>query len=328
MFPDSLSYGPSVAVRIPEYRLKAGAFYRFSLRQRLGVQALVGAQAPLVDNLFIAPNYRNETVSAWNPVQTASVELIYQWNSPAFTLDVTGYATSFRNDSQVSNFYDDVTSEYLNFVMTDIRKFHGGIEIGAQWNISARFSLLAALSENIYCYANNPSVALYRDSDGALIAGDEPAFLKGLHLSGTPQEAAMLLLSYRSRSGWRFEGSAKRTARNYVTLNPARRMNRALDGAASDEVRQQMMAQERLDDAFLLGLSVSKTFRLPGGDRIALWINLDNLTDNRSVRYSGYEQWRLSTRSAYGGERTLSPFPSKYYYAYGANVYAMITYSF
>jgi hypothetical protein len=256
------------------------------------------------------------------------VELLYQWNSPVFTLDVTGYATSFRDDSQVSNFYDDVTGEYLNFVMTDIRKFHGGVEIGAQWNISARFSLLAALSENVYRYANDPSVNLYRDSDGALIGRDHPAFLKGLHLSGTPQAAAMLLLSYRSRSGWRLEGSAKHTARNYVTLNPARRMSRALSRAASNEVWQEMMAQERLDDAFLLGLSVSKTFYLPGGDRIGLWINLDNLTDNRSVRYSGYEQWRLSAGSTYGGERTLSPFPSKYYYAYGANVYAMITYSF
>ncbi|MDR0954984.1 MAG: hypothetical protein LBM20_06360 [Rikenellaceae bacterium] len=327
MFPDSLSYGPSVAVRIPEYRLKAGAFYRFSLRQRLGVQALVGAQAPLVDNLFLAPNYRNETIGAWNPVQTTSVELLYQWNSPVFTLDVTTYATSFRDDSQVNNFYDDVTGQYLNFVMTDIAKFHGGVEIGAQWNISARFSLLAALSENVYRYANDPSVALYCDSDGKLIVSDEPAFLKGLHLSGTPQGAAMLLLSYRSRSGWRLEGSAKRTARNYVTLNPARRMSRALSRAASNEVWQEMMAQERLDDAFLLGLSVSKTFYLPGGDRIALWINLDNLTDDRSVRYSGYEQWRLSARSSYG-ERTLSSFPSKYYYAYGANFYAMITYSF
>lgn len=327
LFPGDLSLGLSEKVRFPEYTVKAGAFYHLSLRHRIGVQGMVGAKAPLVKNIFVAPDYRNETLGEWNTVRITSGEIVYQWNSPELKVDVAGYATLFRDDSESRNYYDDVSGEYLNFAMTGIDKLHAGAEIGAEWNVTAHFSVLGVLSLNAYKYVNDPSVTLYRDSDGEVVAAGETAYLDGLRLAGTPQTAAMLQLAYRTRSAWRFELSAKQTAHNYVSVNPVRRMNRALDLAGSAEAAAGMTEQERLDDAFLLGLSVSKTFRLPNGHRIGLWINADNLLDNRSIRYSGYEQWRFSGHTA-NGARTLAPFPSKYYYAYGANFYAQISYSF
>ena len=326
LFPGNLSFGLSEKIEFQEYMAKAGAFRNLSLRQRLGVQAMIGEQAPLVKNLFIAPQFRNAALDP-QPVRIAAGEVVYRWNSPELMVEITGYLTVFHNDSEIRGYYDDLAGEYLDFVMTDIDKRHGGLELGAEWNVTPNFSLLGALSLNAYKYANDPSAILLRDSDGAVLLSGEPVFLKGLRLSGTPQAAALLQFNYRTRDYWRFELSARQTAHNYVSISPMRRMNRMLDAAGSSEAAQGMLAQERLDDAFLLGLAVSKTFRLRGGNRIGLWIHADNLTDNRSIRYSGFEQGRFS-KAGYAPNQTLVPFPSKYYYAYGFNVYAQISYQF
>ena len=327
LFPGNLSYGKSKKIDFSEYTLKAGAFYHFSLRHRIGIQTVVGEQVPLIKNLFVSPSYRNETLSRSKTVKVMGAELLYQWVSPQFSLHLTGYLSRFSGESEIRNFYDDIEGEYMNLALIGMDKFHGGAELGAEWNVTPRLSLLGVFSMGIYRYDNDPLVTLYRDSDGEIMLSGATAYLSGYRLPGTPQTAGMLQLNYRTRSYWRFELSGKCTAHNYVSMNPVRRMNRSLDLAGSPEVRREMAVQERLDDAFLLSLSVSKTFRLRGGNRIGLWVNADNLLNDKTVRYSGYEQWRFS-RTSDGAGRTLQPFPSKYYYAYGANYYAMISYTF
>jgi len=327
LFPGNLSYGKSEKHHFQEYTLKAGAFYHFSLRHRIGVQAMAGTQAPLVKNLFVAPSYRNETIADAETVKIRGAELLYQWVSPQFSLNLTGYVTTFSGESEIRNFYDDIEGEYVNLAMSAMDKIHGGAEWEAEWNATPRLSFLGVLSVGVYKYDSDPQITLYRDSDGKVILSGATSFLSGYRLPGTPQTAGMLQVNYRTRSYWRFELSGKYTAHNYVSMNPVRRMNRALDRAGSPEIQREMAAQERLDDAFLLSLSVSKTFRLRNGNRIGLWVNMDNLLDDRSIRYSGYEQWRFR-RTSDGAGNTLRPFPSKYYYAYGANYYAMLSYTF
>ena len=327
LFPGNLSYGKSERIDFQEYTIKAGVFYHFSLRHRIGIQAAMADRAPLVKNLFVAPSYRNETLPGSETVKIRGAEVLYQWVSPLFSWHLTGYVTAFSGESEVRNFYDDIEGEYMNLALSGIDKIHGGVELGAEWNAMPRLSLLGAAAVGVYRYDNDPSVALYRDSDGRVMLSGATAYLSGYRLSGTPQAAGMLQLNYRTRSYWRFELSGKYTAHNYVSMNPVRRMERALALAGSPEIQREMAGQERLDDAFLLSLSVGKTFRMRNGDRIGLWANIDNLLNDRTVRYSGYEQWRFSRTDA-GAGRTLRPFPSKYYYAYGANYYAMLSYTF
>jgi hypothetical protein len=327
MFPGDLSYGPSEKVGFPQYRLKVGVFYHFSLRHRIGMQAVTGTQAPLIRNVFVAPSYRNETLPGRKPVGITGAEALYQWISPQFSMSLTGYYTRFSGENEIRNFYDDIDGRYMNLALTGIDKSHIGMEWGVEWNVTPRLSLSGVLSAGFFQYANDPRVTLYRDSDGEILLSDAVALLSGYRLSGTPQQAAMMMLNYRTRDSWRFEVSIRHAAHNYVSMNPLRRMSRALDLAGSPEARREMAAQERLDDAVLLSLSVGKTFRLPNGHRLGFWVHGDNLLDDRTIRYSGYEQWRFS-RTSDGAGRTLRPFPSKYYYAYGINYYAMVSYAF
>ncbi|MCD8186497.1 MAG: hypothetical protein LUD68_08665, partial [Rikenellaceae bacterium] len=271
MFPDYRSFGKSRKIEFSEYTLKAGFFYHFNFRHRIGIQAASATQAPLVRHLFVAPDYRNETISDPDLTAIRSAKLIYQRLSPVWTLDLSAYLTRFSGETEIRNFYDDIESEYMNLVLSGIGKIHGGLEVGMEWNLTPRLSVRGGWAGGIYQYATDPSVTLFRDSDGQVLLSGAPSFLKGYRLSGTPQTAGMLQINLRIRSYWHLEVTGKYTAHNYVAVNPVRRMTRALDLAGSPEIQREMAHQERLDDAFLLSLSVSRTFRLGNGNRIGLW---------------------------------------------------------
>lgn len=327
LFPGNLSYGKSGRKSFREYNFKAGLFRHLSFRHRVGVLCNFSGDAPLLRDLFVAPSFRNATVGGLGNIRTAGAEASYRWVMPYFQLDASVYLTTLTGGSQVRSYYDDIESEYLDLIMTGIDRIHGGVEVGVEWAVTPRFSFLAALSWNRSRYDSDPEITLLRDSDGKLLLEGARSYLTGFRLSGSPQTAAMLQLGYRFVNGWNIRGSVKYAGNNYVSVSPVRRMTRALDLAGSPEARREMAVQEKLDDAVSVGLIANRNFRIRNGHSIGLWANVENLLDDRSVRYSGYEQMRFSRTSAESG-RTLSAFPSKYYHAYGLNFYCMVSYTF
>jgi hypothetical protein len=328
LFPGALSYGAGRRFDFPEYTVKVEVFRSPRLRERIGLRGMVAAKAPTAAGLYVSPEYRHATIAGYGSEQILAAEAVYLWAGPQLRVDAAAYATLFRGGSEVRDFYDDLTGQYLNGVATGIDRLHTGLEAGLEWAATPRMSLSAVVSWGYYRYNSDPSVTLLRDRDGTEIAAGATAYAKNLQISGTPQTAALLLLSYRTRSYWRLEGALKYTGHNYVDAGLLRRMDRTLDRAASPQIRRAMLDQERLEDTVTAGVSLSKNFRLRGGHTLGLWLNADNLMDNRSIRTTGYEQNRFSRTVTDDELPLLTPFPSKYYYAYGANYYLLISYTF
>jgi hypothetical protein len=328
LFPGALSYGAGHRVDFPEYTLKAEAFHSPRLQERIGLRLIVGSKAPTATGLYVSPEYRHAVIPGYRSERIFAAEAVYGWNGPQLRADAALYATLLSDGSEVRDFYDDLSGQYLNGITTGIDRLHTGVEAGLEWAATSRLSLTGVVSWGVYRYASDPTVALIRDSDGMEILTGARAAAKNLRLSGTPQTAALLLLNYRTRSYWRIEGALKYTGANYVSGGLFRRMDRTLDAAASPDIRRAMLAQERLEEAMTAGASVSKNFRLPGGHTLGLWLNADNLFDNRSIRTTGYEQNRFSHTTDENDGTLLTPFPSKYYYAYGANYYVLLSYTF
>lgn len=342
MYPGNLSYGKSARHNFGEYAVKAAVSRYFTMRHRVGLQLLAEAVAPLAADLFVAPSYRNAVADeavgraqgmgsgsgkGVGTVRVLSAEVGYQFVMPHFRAGVSGYATRFSGGSDIRSYYDDIESDYLNLVMTSIDKIHAGIEASAEVSVSPKFSVSAVVTWNVYKYDSDPDVALLRDSDGEVLLRGAKSYMAGYRLSGTPQCAGMVQLRYRLPYWWQVSLSASYAGNNYVSMNPVRRMTRALDLSGSPEVRREMLAQEKLGDAVTVGATVSKNFRLGNGHVIGLWVQADNLLNDRSIRYGGYEQMRFTKSTAAAG-RTLVPFAPKYYYAYGANYYCMLSYTF
>lgn len=103
-----------------------------------------------------------------------------------------------------------------------------------------------------------------------------------------------------------------------------------------------MVEQESLVDKdpwhrFVIDLSVGKLIYLKNRQSLSINLSCTNITNNVYLKTGGYQQARLprSTRQMVTDEHnnsTITPniwkFPSKYYYAWGANFYLTLTYKF
>ena len=120
--------------------------------------------------------------------------------------------------------------------------------------------------------------------------------------------------------------SARYWGGRYVEPSYIRRTERFIDYAHSPEERSALLSQQRLDDALMLGVSVSKSLRLGGGCRLNISLGVDNILASKIV-YGGYEQNRVR-RSKSGYYTAITPLADKLRYAYGRTFQLRATLSF
>ncbi len=139
------------------------------------------------------------------------------------------------------------------------------------------------------------------------------------HVPSTPEIATALALNYRTRSYWFFELTGQFFAKSYLDMNPLYRTCTAVggaDGIATPEEIEYMTTQEEFDPAFLLNLSLGKSWYIHRKYNIGFSLNAQNILNNRGVRTGGYEQSRLITSM---NKDRYYKFDSKYFYMCGAN---------
>ncbi len=212
-------------------------------------------------------------------------------------------------------------------VMSGITRLDWGVEAGVRIELAERLVLLTVLSVGNNIYRGEPEVAVYEDASGRLLLGGDRARLDGFVHSATPQTTAAAALNYSTASQWGFTLEGMYAGRRYVTVNPLRRTDRFLYLASSPEERQACFRQERLPDAWVLNVGVTKGFTL-FGVRVFASLSVDNLLDRRDIVYGGYEQMRFDEYTAADGRNAYRPFPARYSYAYPRTFLASLTVSF
>ena len=138
------------------------------------------------------------------------------------------------------------------------------------------------------------------------------------YVPSTPQLAAALELAYNI-DYWFFELSGQYFANSYLDMNPLYRTDMVVagaDGITSPAEVEYMAAQEKFDPAFLLNLSIGKSWYIDRQYQIGFSLNAQNLLNNKTVKTGGYEQTRIIDSA--GKDRYLR-FDPKYFYMQGAN---------
>ena len=160
-----------------------------------------------------------------------------------------------------------------------------------------------------------------------------------------PQIATTVGVSYFNR-GWYANLNLNYAGLRYIEPSMTMRTERALRMAASPEHYNEMMAQERLGDAFTADISLSKSLYLKHlskriyttkaaprfedkhpHSRIVLRIGVRNLFGSKGVVYNGYESSRLQ-RYKLANEYTYNRQASRYLYAYPRTFYFSASFSF
>ena len=307
--------------------------------------------APNFNQAFVSARTRNTLVDGLTTTKTFSADLTYQYSGNGYNARLTGYYTTIKDQSDVMSFYDDSQQSFTNFAMTGIDQRHVGIELGVKLPLFVEgLSASGVLSWGEYVYTSTPhmvqtvdnSAQIIRDEDvpywqstpiykkvtmpDGSIAYDEDAdgnpIVTGQqkhYVPSTPQLAAELALNYRTRDYWFFEVNGQYFAHSWLDMNPLYRTSFACsggDGVETPAEVEYMTTQEEFSPAFLLNLSVGKSWYIHRKYNFGFSLEVKNLLNNRGVKTGGYEQTRLIKSE---GLDRYYRFDPKYFYMCGAN---------
>ena len=322
LFPEN-SFGLSDYIKFNDIAAKAGLTYKLNGHHYLQANIAYVEQAPTFQSIFISPRTRNSYVDDPKSEKILSTEASYLVRLPWLRGRITAFYSHVSDKMRAMNFYDDSRASFSNYMITGIATRHLGLEAGVEAKLSPTLTANAALALGQYQYANNPTYVQSIDNSNEVIDKDQ-IYWKGLNLSGTPQTAATVGLTYYSPWYANFGVNANYFGRNYVSMSPVPRTDR---GRSS--LDYSYILPERLQDGFTVDVFASYSWRLSYGTFLRFNLSVSNLLNNRRLPNGGYEQLRIRTlRGSDGTQQLYRPFDTKLSYVYGTTFFFNTTLQF
>ena len=325
------SYGKDEMHNFFDPSVKAGVTYAINGRNHIVANMAYMFQAPQFRDIYVSPRTR-QTVVGSNPKSERinAFDLSYLYRSPEFKLRLTGYYYTYQNLIWNRSFYcenvfqntttsaNSYTSEFINFIMTDINQKSLGVEMGAEWNVTPTVTLQAAAANGIHTYRNNPIFSVYDDNNTMAYIENSIAYLKDYHVSTGPETVASLGIKYNSPKYWWVSLNANYLANMYFDVNPYNHTEEGMLHYAQGDIRiEDVLTQTPMKPAFTLDFygGFSKRYK---GYYFLVNVSVNNLLNNKNTILYGYEQLRFNANNP-------DMFPDKYSYMYGINYYISLT---
>jgi len=89
------------------------------------------------------------------------------------------------------------------------------------------------------------------------------------------------------------------------------------------DLLQEIIAEEKLPDAFTVDFSVGKSHRFKTGAYLRINLNAGNILNNTNFKTGGFEQLRFDYET-----KDVGKFPPRYFYSYGTNFNLNVAYIF
>ena len=324
LFPDQ-SEGDSEKIQFNSYGLKTGLTYKISGRQYLFANAALMSRAPYFRNIYLSPRTRDLVFDAAGNEEIISGEAGYILNSPRIKARAITYYTTFKNQMTNRSFYLDngltSTGTFVNFIMSGIDKQHMGLELAGEYIFDNGFSINGAAALGDYIITNRPQVSVIGDDSPEYLPelDGKTVYLKNFYVNGTPQTAYTLGLEYNSSKYWFATISLNYVDKIWMDFYPLRRTEEAVEMVERDsDTYKYIIHQDPGQGGFTLDIFGGKSWRFKDY-YLYLNIGVNNILNNQSITTGGYEQYRFRTHSPYD-------FPTRYYYAYGANYFINLSF--
>ncbi len=328
------SYGKSELVSLPTYGAKAGLTYKLSGHHYFDFNGGYFTKAPSIRNTFVNARVSNELVPDLTTEKVMSVDASYIYKSQTINTRLTGFYTKLSDLTEVSYYYVQGltgvthTDDFLVASLYGIDKTHIGGEFGIEVKLTPTVKLLGAAGIGQYLYANNPKLKVSAAED------DEATFtsyLKDYKLSGTPHQGISVGFEYRDPKYWWFSANANFLSHNYVSLSSFRRTDNFYldsDGIPATGITQEevdrLLAQERLDDIFIINLVGGKSWKI-GNKYLGFFASVNNLLGEK-FKTGGFEQSRKGNIINFKEDMSLEKplFGNKYWYGRATTYYLNI----
>jgi len=331
------SYGKSKKYTFWNYAVKGNLNYVIGGTQRVYANIGYFEDAPNFNQAFLSPRTRNTVMDGLTTAKTFSSDVNWQYSGNGINVRATAYYTTIKDQSKVMSAYDDIQNAFSNFAITNIDQRNMGVEFGFKvpTYIIPNLSLQGVLAWGEYVYTSNPVMTQTVDNSAETVMEDvllpywqsSPTFdadgnetgWKKHYVPSTPQLAASLGLAY-NYNYWFIDADVEYFDKAYLDMNPLYRTDYATagpDNVWTPAEIEYMTAQEKFDAAFLVNLSVGKSWYIHRKYQLGFSLNAKNLLNNRSVKTGGYEQTRLVDNTV--SKERYYRFDPKYFYMSGVN---------
>ena len=325
------SYGKDKMHNFFDPSVKAGVTYAINGRNHIVLNMAYMTQAPQFRDIYVSPRTRNTVVEGdLKSERINAFDLSYLYRSPTFKFRLTGYYYTYQNLIWNRSFYcenvflntstsaNSYTSEFVNFIMTDINQKSLGVEMGAEWNVSPTVTLQLAAANGIHAYNNNPIFSVYDDNNATAYIQNSIAYLKDYHVSTGPETVASLGIKYNAPKNWWVSLNGNYLANMYFDVNPYNHTEEGMLHYAQGDIRiEDVLTQTPMEPAFTLDFygGFSKRYK---GYYFLFNLSINNLLNNKNTILYGYEQLRFDANNP-------DMFPDKYSYMYGLNYFISLT---
>ena len=338
---DETSYGKSDVSSFLTFAAKANLNYVIGGHQRVYANVGYFNDAPHFNQAFLSPRTRNTLMDGLETTKTFSADLNWQYAAPGINVRATAFFTTINDQSKVMSAYDDLQNAFSNFAIHGIDQRNMGIELGFKvpTYVVDNLSVQGVLSLGKYVYTSNPYMTQAVDNSAEVVMDNvlvpywkETVLLDGTkkqhYVAGTPQVAASLGLAY-NYNYWFIDADVEYFGASYLDMNPLYRTDYAvagLDNNITDVEIEYMTAQEKFDPAFLVNLSVGKSWYIQRKYQLGFSLNVKNILNNKDVKTGGYEQTRIVDNTV--SKERFYRFDPKYFYMAGMNYMLNIYFRF
>ncbi len=334
------------------YAAKLGVNYVIGGNQRVYANVGYFNDAPKFNQVFLSPRTRNTMVDDITTVKTFASDANWQYSGNGINIRATAYFATIKDQSKVMSAYDDIQNAFSNFAITGIDQRNMGIELGFKTPLYFvdNLSLQGVLSLGEYVYTSSPEMTQTVDNSAQAVMTDvllpywqsNPVYAKDAsgsytdeivkwqkhYVPSTPQTAASLGLAY-NYNYWFIDADVEYFDRSYLDMNPLYRTDYATAGPdynVTPEEIEYMTSQEKFDPAWLVNLSVGKSWYIKRKYQLGFSFNAKNLLNNRNVKTGGYEQTRIVDNTV--SKERFYRFDPKYFYMAGFNYMLNIYFRF
>lgn len=326
LFPGSGSYGASRRIGFSPYDLHLAAGFAIDPRTYLELDLRAENRAPDTDDLFLQPEYNNRTIDAPAAERIRTAELRFRREGAKYSLEASGFVDLRRDGIETIRCYDDLSATYCDRTVGRISTLCCGAEAAFRCYPGRRWTLYATAAVQRSRYVENPLVTLYADADNRLLLLESESRMGGCRPGASPGGSALIGAKYYVR-GWGLRIEAVWIGARYAHPDYMRRTARVAGQIAdSEELFLLLNAQERLDDAFRIDLSLWKSFRI-GSTRFTAAVTLRNLTNDGTAVYDARESYRLR-RLRVGDGYTYRPLDSRRTYTYPGSFFCSLSAAF
>ena len=327
------SLGKSQTAKFLTYAGKLGLNYVIGGTMRVYANVGYFTEAPKFNQAFLSPRTRNTMMTNLKPERIFSSDINWQYSGNGINIRATGYYTTINDQSKVMSAYDDVQNAFSNFAISGINERHMGVELGFKFPtyIVPNLSVQGVVALGEYVYTSNPRMTQTLDNSAEIVMSNTyVAYWKNTQLldgtvvqkhyvPSTPQTAISLGLAY-NYNYWFIDGDVEYFGRSYLDMNPLYRTDYAvagLDYNVTDEEIRYMTTQEQFAPAWLVNLSIGKSWYIQRKYQLGFSLNVKNILNNRNVKTGGYEQTRMVDNTV--SKERYYRFDSKYFYMAGTN---------